>query len=230
MTAGEAPRFLKTTSLPRTFGLELIESVLTNHHQLFKCYPDLTLLLKEKVCPLVLKAMSEKSDFPTTIRILRVVAIIVKSFHDTLVCYPLKTYPLIANHSHLHQQSMESEIFLSMFLKALDLDHAPLQQKVLILEIIRSFYTDYNLICSLYRSYDKQDHASNIFRDFITALYRILMNSKPHFLLGNVLSPSGGGGNPDDKKKEEKRGRFDSESEERIEVLKVLWYATRLRF
>lgn len=32
----EQPRFLKLESLPKTFSLELIESVLTNYHELFR--------------------------------------------------------------------------------------------------------------------------------------------------------------------------------------------------
>lgn len=32
----EHPRFLKLDSLPKTFSLELIESVLTNYHELFR--------------------------------------------------------------------------------------------------------------------------------------------------------------------------------------------------
>lgn len=32
----ESPRFLKLDSLPKTFSLELIESVLTNYHELFR--------------------------------------------------------------------------------------------------------------------------------------------------------------------------------------------------
>jgi hypothetical protein len=38
----ERPQFLKLESLPKTFPLELIESVLTNYHQLFRQVRDAT--------------------------------------------------------------------------------------------------------------------------------------------------------------------------------------------
>lgn len=36
----ESPRFLKLESLPKTFSLELIDSVLTNYHELFRQASD----------------------------------------------------------------------------------------------------------------------------------------------------------------------------------------------
>lgn len=37
--AGAAPKWLKTPSLPRTFVLEMLDFVLTNSAQLFRCLP-----------------------------------------------------------------------------------------------------------------------------------------------------------------------------------------------
>lgn len=36
LTNGEQPEFLRLSHLSKTFGLELIESVLTNHYNLFR--------------------------------------------------------------------------------------------------------------------------------------------------------------------------------------------------
>lgn len=36
LTNSESPEFLRLTQLSKTFGLELIESVLTNHYMLFR--------------------------------------------------------------------------------------------------------------------------------------------------------------------------------------------------
>lgn len=84
--SGETPLFLlKMTTLPKPFGLELIESILTNHYQLLKNHPEILNLLKEKVCPLVIRSFSDKNEFPLIVRLLRVVKIIIFYFHDIMV-------------------------------------------------------------------------------------------------------------------------------------------------
>lgn len=107
LTNGEDPDFLvKVQNVTKGFGLELIESVLTNHHKLFKSvsgreigfrrklteynyppskHPELLRLLKDRVCPLVIRSFSDKNDFPLTIRLMRVVQIIIIHFHGVLV-------------------------------------------------------------------------------------------------------------------------------------------------
>ena len=89
---GEHPQFLQPEYLHKTFALELIESVLTNYHQLFRkvspplypsktCMPvlvlkslsssrhsELLLLLQHHLFPLLLKTLSERSAFPLLLR------------------------------------------------------------------------------------------------------------------------------------------------------------------
>ncbi|KAI8578525.1 hypothetical protein K450DRAFT_272753 [Umbelopsis ramanniana AG] len=160
LTNGEATQFLRLHHLSRTFGLELIESVLTNHIQLFKSHPDMTVLLKEKVCPLIIKTFSDKHDFPQTMRLTRVIYILVKQFSNILI--------------------METEIFLSMFVKVLEPDH-PLWQRVLAMEIFRGVCADPTLIRSIYNWYDKQASSTDIFQDMITGFGR-LAAEKPQLL------------------------------------------------
>ena len=69
----EKPHFLKLGSLPKTFALELIESVLTNYHVLFRQHTELVVLLQHHLCPLLLRLLSEKPYFPLTLRSIRVV-------------------------------------------------------------------------------------------------------------------------------------------------------------
>ncbi|KAF9274166.1 hypothetical protein BGZ68_000897 [Mortierella alpina] len=84
LTNSEHARFLKLSSISRTFGLELIESVLTNHFHLFKQHTEFASLLRERVCPLIIKNFSDKHDFPQTMRLMRVVYILIKQFHEIL--------------------------------------------------------------------------------------------------------------------------------------------------
>ncbi|KAF9358527.1 hypothetical protein BGX26_001534 [Mortierella sp. AD094] len=158
LTNSEHARFLKLGSISRTFGLELIESVLTNHFHLFKEHKEFASLLRERVCPLIIKNFSDKQDFPQTMRLMRVVYILIKQFHEIL--------------------SIECEIFLSMLIKLLEPEGNILWQRVLAMEIFRGICGDNALMRRIYKAYDQQGTSTDIFGDMIISLGR-LSTEKP---------------------------------------------------
>ncbi|KAF9191924.1 hypothetical protein BGZ51_006482 [Haplosporangium sp. Z 767] len=158
LTNSEHARFLKLGSISRTFGLELIESVLTNHFHLFKEHKEFASLLRERVCPLIIKNFSDKHDFPQTMRLMRVVYILIKQFHEIL--------------------AIECEIFLSMLIKLLEPEGNILWQRVLAMEIFRGICGDNALMRRIYRAYDQQSTSTDIFGDMIIAIGR-LSTEKP---------------------------------------------------
>jgi hypothetical protein len=104
---GERPQFLQLEYLHKTFALELIESVLTNYHELFRnvrlpvtylrpvasscpqsltCsqHSELLILLQHHLFPLLLKTLSERSAFPLALRGTRVVFLLLKQFSSKL--------------------------------------------------------------------------------------------------------------------------------------------------
>ncbi|CAB4394110.1 unnamed protein product [Rhizophagus irregularis] len=171
LTNGENPVYLKLHNLSRTFGLELIESILTNHFRLFKTHPEFCALLRERVCPLIIKNFSDKFDFPTIMRLMRLVHILLKQFNEILV--------------------MECEIFLNMFIKILEPDN-PLWQRVISMEIFRGICDDQALLRSIYRLYDKQGHSTNVFREMVNAFGKLaaekpqLLGVGSHSLIGHL--------------------------------------------
>ncbi|MGH0161488.1 UNVERIFIED_CONTAM: hypothetical protein FKN15_041044 [Acipenser sinensis] len=99
----DAPYWLAgMTEMTRTFGLELLESVLNDFPQVFLQHQEFSFLLKERVCPLVIKLFSpnikfrqgsnstsspapvEKPYFPICMRLLRVVSVLIKHFYTLL--------------------------------------------------------------------------------------------------------------------------------------------------
>ncbi|KAF9434872.1 hypothetical protein BGZ76_007272, partial [Entomortierella beljakovae] len=158
LTNSEHAHFLKLGSISRTFGLELIESVLTNHFHLFKEHKDFASLLRQRVCPLIIKNFSDKQDFPQTMRLMRVVYILIKQFHEIL--------------------SVECEIFLSMLIKLLEPEGNILWQRVLAMEIFRGICGDNALMRRIYKSYDQQRAGTDIFGGMIIAIGR-LSTEKP---------------------------------------------------
>ncbi|CAG8495454.1 3413_t:CDS:10, partial [Scutellospora calospora] len=115
-------------------------------------YPEFTFLLREHICPLMLKNLTIKYDFPTTMRMLRIVYILLKRFHDILV--------------------VECEIYLNMFVKFLEPNY-PLWQRVISMEIFHGICMDGALLRSIYFSYDKQNHSTNVYKAMINAFGRL---------------------------------------------------------
>jgi hypothetical protein len=142
----EKPNFLKLEYLHKTFALELIESVLTNYHELFRKaslsvlfsqlilmalwqHTELLMLLQHHLCPLILKSLSDRHVFPLTLRCTRVVFLILKQFS-----FELET---------------EAEVFLMLLIRMIsedpdptNSDHSgsrPIWTRVLAMEIMRGY-------------------------------------------------------------------------------------------
>ncbi|KAH9810864.1 hypothetical protein DFH28DRAFT_1224390 [Melampsora americana] len=167
---GDSPSFLKLQSLPKTFGLELIESVMTGHSHLFQQHPELIFVLRAQLCPLLIRAMSEKPVFALTLRLMRVAFLLLKQFCDELV--------------------VESEVFLSLLIKTVAIDHTdghtdpgPLWLRVLALEIFRGLCADFALLIRIYERYDldHQERTSGIFTSMMSTLNR-LASERPTLL------------------------------------------------
>lgn len=170
----EKPHFLKLGSLPKTFALELIESVMTNYHDLFRRHSELLVLLQHHLCPLLLKLLSDKPIFPLTLRSTRVVFLLLKQFSEELVT--------------------EAEVFLSLLIKIIggDIESGssehlpslvmrPQWMRVLAMEIIRGLCNDAELMRRVWERYDTQEGSSKLFGSLISVLKR-LVTEKPALL------------------------------------------------
>ncbi|KAJ3218494.1 hypothetical protein HDU67_005296 [Dinochytrium kinnereticum] len=158
LTSGEPSFFIKTPSIPKNLGLELIECVVCGQPALFKEMPELLNLLKEKICPLVIKSFSEKNDFSVALRLIRIVDGIIKHFHDILL--------------------MECEIFLAMFSKLLEPECAPSWQRVLVLESFKNLFLSEGLMRSVFVNYDQKEHSSKVHQEILNGLARIIIAEK----------------------------------------------------
>lgn len=187
---------LGMTEMTRTFGLELLETVLTTFTSVFHRNAEFLFLLKERVCALVIKLFSpnikyrsvvlvtaasghqqqqqhgstplDKPYFPISMRLLRVVSVLVQKYHSVLVT--------------------ECEIFLSLIVKFLDPDK-PAWQRALALEVIHRMTVQPELLASFCRCYDLSDHATNIFQDIINSLGAFVQSL---FVPGQMMGASAG--------------------------------------
>ncbi|CAL8120472.1 unnamed protein product [Orchesella dallaii] len=169
---GEKPVWLVGISeMFRSFGLELLETVLYRFPFVFVKYDKFGLLLKERVCAMVIKLFSpnakfkatqaqqgqttagdlllDKPFYPTSVRLLRIVDILINKYYTLLVT--------------------ECEIFLSLLVRFLDPDK-PTWQRCLALEVLHKLITSPQHLSKFCRSYDLKPHATNICKDMVNAL------------------------------------------------------------
>ncbi|TPX33319.1 hypothetical protein SmJEL517_g03771 [Synchytrium microbalum] len=154
LTVGDPATFLALTSLSRNLGLELIEAVLADHPDQLKSNPELNQTLRDRICPMVIKLFPEKNDFALTMRLMRIVKVIISNFQQTMV--------------------MECEIFLSIFSKTLEPEFS-LWHRVMVLELYRTFCSDSGLLRSIFRSYDAAPQSVKVFQEMVNALMRIIV-------------------------------------------------------
>uniref|UniRef100_A0A3Q4I201 Protein MON2 homolog n=1 Tax=Neolamprologus brichardi TaxID=32507 RepID=A0A3Q4I201_NEOBR len=191
----DAPYWLVgMTEMTRTFGLELLESVLNDFPGVFLQHQEFSFLLKERVCPLVIKLFSpnikfrqgsssaaspapvEKPYFPICMRLLRVVSVLIKHFYSLLVT--------------------ECEIFLSLLVKFLD-GEKPQWLRAVAVESVHRLCVQPHLLRSFCQSYDMKQHSTKVFRDIVNALGSFIQSLFIVPNAGNVAAvgaPAGGPG------------------------------------
>jgi hypothetical protein len=152
LTESHKPQFLKSSGIPQTFGLELIESVLTNHAELFLTHPEQANILRIRVMPFIISSLSEKLNFAVTVRIVRIL------------------YTMLRR--HLSILSAEGEMALGLLTHMLDHDTA-LWKRSLCMEVLRGIFAEAALIRRIFAMYDAQDGRKPILRDLVAAFVRI---------------------------------------------------------
>ncbi|KAF5376165.1 hypothetical protein D9757_009328 [Collybiopsis confluens] len=185
----ERPNFLKLEFLPKTFALELIESVLTNYHALFRKHRSLILLLQTHLCPLILKALSNRPSvsFPLTLRCTRVVFLLLKQFS-----FELQT---------------EAEVFLMLLIRIITDENdggensgyarRPAWMRVLAMEIMRGLCSDAQLMRTVWDRYDAQVQVSGagskVLTTLVDALKRLVMEKPALLGVGQQMFGVGAG-------------------------------------
>lgn len=179
LISAEQPIWLSgIMEMTRSFGLELLESILKKFTSIFKEHDEFKLLLKERVCSLVIKLFSpntkyrntsmlsasssnngsglqDKPYYPITSKLLRVVSILILEYHQLL--------------------TTETEIFLSLVMKFLDPDKASWQNNIA-LEVIHKITVDSDLLIFICDTFDTNDLSTKVFQDIINGLGSYVQN------------------------------------------------------
>lgn len=157
LTEGQRPEFLRFSGLPQTFGLELIESVLTNHAVIFSSHPEQTHILRTRVMPFIIGSLSGKLNFATTVRLLRIL------------------YTLLRRHLSLLRA--ESGDALEILTRLLD-QETLVWKRALCMEVFRGIFADPGLLRRLFALFDLQEDGKKILKD-LTATFVRVSTEKP---------------------------------------------------
>ncbi|KAK8850458.1 hypothetical protein IAR55_004376 [Kwoniella newhampshirensis] len=165
----EKPRLLKLSTLHRTFGLELIESILSGYEEGVKKRPELLFLLQNSLDTLLLKLLAEKPTFPIALRVCRLIFLLIRSFTDQL---PQQVETYLSALIKMGMGDMEGEDGKGK--------EVPPWLRVLALEILRGLCGDPTLLQNIYTHYD-QAGGTQLYGKLVSALSR-LVNEKPALL------------------------------------------------
>ncbi|OCK77869.1 hypothetical protein K432DRAFT_427690 [Lepidopterella palustris CBS 459.81] len=158
MTEGGKPEFVRFSPISPASGLELIESVLTNHGQVFSNHPEQGHILRSLLMPLIIRSLSERLTFPITLRVIRILHVLIRH--------------------HLAVMPSECEIALGLLNHMLDPEASPPWKRALCMEVFRGLYSDPALVLEIYGQYDEKEGKKLILRDNLAAFVR-LSTEKP---------------------------------------------------
>lgn len=157
MTENQRPEHLRLTTIPQTFGLELIESVLTNHAAVFTTHPEQAHILRTRVMPFLISSLSGRANFATTVRTVRILYTLLKRHVSILVT--------------------ESREALDIMTRLLDQETA-LWKRSLCMEVFRGIFAEPALLRRIYALYDAREGEKPIVKNLTAAFVR-LSTEKP---------------------------------------------------
>lgn len=147
---------LDVKNLPINYGLEILESILTNSKYVFLEYQDLQFLLRIKAVPLLLRCISSSKSFSTVVRSYRCIRLLIRE-------------------EYLQVLELELEVILSLLIHNVSYgSDAPLWKKALSYETFMDISKDFNLVRGIYMTYDhfpdKKHIISNLLHDSLYLL------------------------------------------------------------
>lgn len=157
LTQSQRPEYLRFSGLRDTFGLELIESALTNHAAIFATHPEQVNVLRTKVMPFIVKTLSAKPNFAASVRLFRILYTLLKR--------------------HLALIPKESGEALDILTQILDQD-TTLWKRSLCMEVFRGIFAEPALIRRIFRMFDGKDGEKNILKG-LTATFVRVSTEKP---------------------------------------------------
>lgn len=139
--------------------LELIYTAIEAHSTLFATHDELCSVISSNIMPAIIRALSEKLSFQTTVRSVRILSLVLRRY--------------------MRKFAGECEVALGLVTHMLDQDAAPLWKRVLMMETIRNVFSEGTLVVEMYASYDGVEGGKPIVQDVLSSFVR-LSSEKPN--------------------------------------------------
>ncbi|OQE24619.1 hypothetical protein PENSTE_c007G05821 [Penicillium steckii] len=158
---GEELQFLRIKNLSSAFVLELIESVILNSGRLFVGHPELSQVLRVRLMPLTVRYLSERHSFSETVRVARILLVLLKR--------------------HMSLLPAECEMAFGLLTHLLEPDGTAPWKRVLCMEVFRGLYSEPGVVRQIYSLYDGEEGRKNVLRDHMASLVK-LASEKPSLI------------------------------------------------
>ncbi|KAJ6259107.1 hypothetical protein Dda_6004 [Drechslerella dactyloides] len=160
-TEGQKPQHVQFTQIPQPFGLELIESVLSNHFEVFLNHKEQAQIVRARVAPFVIRSLSNRTNFPIAVRVIRIFYVLLRR--------------------HLSILESECEVALGLLMHMLEPDAGPAWKRALCMEIVRGLFAEASLIRRLFTVYDARKDKRPVLKE-LTSLLARLATEKPSII------------------------------------------------
>ncbi|XP_066938872.1 protein MON2 homolog isoform X2 [Macrobrachium rosenbergii] len=152
----------------KLIAMELLESILTMFSTLFYDHPEFNFLLKERVCALVIKLFSPNIKYRASVPASVQQATPLDKPYFPIAMRLLRVVSVLIQ-KYYPLLVTQCEIFLSLMVKFLDGDR-PMWQRGLALEVLHKLAIQPNLLQSFCTNYDMKPHATKIFQDIVNSM------------------------------------------------------------
>ncbi|KAF2668027.1 endosomal peripheral membrane protein-like protein [Microthyrium microscopicum] len=158
LVGGDKPHYVRFSATSEPALLELIESIFTSYPEAINTHPEQAHLVKSLLIPYLIKSFSEKSVFPVTVRVMRLLYLIIKN--------------------HLALFPEDTETILQWLNHGLDQDGTAPWKRILCMEVFREIYTDASLVLDIYQKFHGGKDQKPIISDCLASFVR-LATEKP---------------------------------------------------
>lgn len=164
VVVGEKPIYMRISSISPPSVLELIEAIMSNHGTIMSDHVEQVHIVRTLLMPLIIRSLSERLSFPITVRVVRILNLVIRH--------------------HLDMLPSECEIALGLMNHMLDPEASQLWKRALCLEFFRSIYADPRLLLSIYNLFDASEGKKAIFGDNLASFVRLAVEKPTLIGLG----------------------------------------------
>jgi hypothetical protein len=136
-------------------SIELLELILSNTIQLFQTNSYYYSLLKGYISPMLIKQLRSNFEFPSVIRLFRLLNIMIKQFYS--------------------QITGEIELFLTLLVKMLGPEF-PVWHQILVFELVYNYSNNSQLLYHIFINYDNGPNQNKLFQTIINNTNKFILS------------------------------------------------------